>query len=117
LKLAKEGETCTNCGSTKIIKGVADRISELAGASGSPDHRPPYMYQVPLEYLPSLGPKTFQKLLSKFGTEMEIIHRASFDDLSTVVPEKLARAIIKMREGGLSITAGGGGKYGRIDLL
>ncbi|MDC3413115.1 endonuclease Q family protein [Aquibacillus sp. 3ASR75-11] len=113
---AKERETCPSCGSAKIVKGVADRIGELANATGSPLSRPPYVYQVPLEYLPSLGPKTFQKLLDKFGTEMNIIHKANFEALIEIVPENLARSIILMREGKLSVTAGGGGKYGRIDL-
>ncbi len=105
---------CPTCGSTKIIKGVADRIGELSNATPNRKKRPPYLYQVPLEYLPSLGPKTFQKLLDHFQTEMNVIHHASFDQLREIVPEKLARSIIEMRKGKLSIKAGGGGKYGSI---
>src|SRR5699024_3441584 len=68
-------KVCPNCGSKKIIKGVYDRIKEL-GRERSKINRPPYLHQVPLEYLPSLGPKTFTKLLQRFGTEMYIIHQA-----------------------------------------
>lgn len=107
-------EICPVCGSKKIVKGVSDRIKELAGTRKNRVRRPPYMYQVPLEYLPTLGPKTYQKLLDNFETEMNIIHHVSLDRLKEVVPEKIATAIIQMRNGELMINAGGGGKYGSI---
>ena len=105
---------CPKCGSTKIIKGVSDRIEELKNTDKQEVERPDYLYQVPLEYLPTLGPKTFQKLLNAFGTEMEVIHHTPYQNLIEVVPEKLANSIIQMREGKLPIKAGGGGKYGSI---
>lgn len=105
---------CHNCGSTKIVKGVYDRIQELEDTAYKKQSRPPYLYQVPLEYLPALGPKTFMKLLEHFQTEMNVIHHASFDDLKNIIPEKLATSIINMRNGKLSIKAGGGGKYGSV---
>ncbi|MBM7598056.1 uncharacterized protein (TIGR00375 family) [Virgibacillus halotolerans] len=111
--LSPEQKQCPACGSTKIIKGVADRIKELKDTKEVIE-RPPYLYQVPLEYLPTLGPKTFEKLLSHFQTEMNIIHHVPMSQLKTVVPEKLAQSIIHMREGKLAIKAGGGGKYGSI---
>ncbi|MFZ3577092.1 endonuclease Q family protein [Virgibacillus sp. DJP39] len=106
---------CPACGSTKIVKGVFDRIKELASAREPKPERPPYMYQVPLEYLPSLGPKTYKKLLENFNTEMNIIHHVPLNSLTEIVPEKLANAIVDMRNGKLIITAGGGGKYGSIN--
>src|SRR5690625_2665644 len=82
---------CSVCGSTKIIKGVFDRIQELADVNGEIKKRPPYIHQVPLEYLPKLGPKTFANLLARFGTEMDVIHHATFEELQEVVSEKLAQ--------------------------
>lgn len=111
--MTKSQEQCTNCGSTKKINGVKERIEELTTDQTMP-MRPPYIHQVPLEYLPSLGPKTFTKLLEKFDTEMNIIHHVSMDQLKTVIPEKLASAIIDNRNGVLPIKPGGGGKYGSI---
>src|SRR5690625_126090 len=105
---------CPECGSTKIIKGVFDRIQELADTNSKVKDRPPYVHQVPLEYLPKLGPKTYNKLLARFGTEMDVIHHASLEELKEIVSETLAQMIIQMREGNLSIKAGGGGKYGRV---
>ncbi|MFB4166391.1 endonuclease Q family protein [Virgibacillus sp. JSM 102003] len=111
--LTPEAEHCHRCESTKIVKGVFDRIQELTDAKEVKE-RPPYLYQVPLEYLPALGPKTFKKLLTHFQTEMNVIHHVNQDELKEVVPQKLATAIVNMREGNLAIKAGGGGKYGNI---
>ena len=57
-----------------------------------------------------------EKLLNAFGTEMNILHKISNDDLESVVGEKIAKNIILAREGNLSIQAGGGGIYGKIDV-
>jgi len=108
-----KNEKCKFCGSVKIIKGVKERIKELTSSEKTP-LRPPYIHQVPLDYLPKLGPKTFDKLLDAFGTEMNIIHYVTFSELKEVIPEKLAELIILNREGKLEINPGGGGKYGTI---
>ncbi len=105
---------CPKCGSRKIVKGVYDRIQELRNTVNNYNLRPPYLYQVPLEYLPGLGPKTHGKLLKQFGTEMNVLHDVHLEELIEVIPEKLARSIIQMREGTLKIHAGGGGRYGTI---
>lgn len=105
---------CSSCGSKKIIKGVFDRINELAGDKRNPNERPPYLHQVPLEYLPKLGPKTFRNLLTAFETEMNVIHNVPLEELKSVIPEQLAESIINMRHGKLSVNAGGGGKYGTV---
>src|SRR5699024_8473099 len=44
-----ETKQCPNCHSTKIIKGVFDRIQELANTDPQLKKRPPYLHQVPLE--------------------------------------------------------------------
>lgn len=112
--LEVEVKKCPDCGSKKVVKGVFDRIQELADSTLDNQKRPPYLHQVPLEYLPKLGPKTFDKLLAHFGTEMNVIHNVSLEDLEKVVSKKLAQMIVQMREGDLTINAGGGGKYGTI---
>lgn len=112
--VASHEKKCSHCLSGQITKGVYDRIQELADNKNSLNNRPPYLHQVPLEYLPSLGPKTFHKLLKAFQTEMNIIHNVPLQQLKQVVPEKLAQMIVDMRQGNLNIEAGGGGKYGKI---
>lgn len=104
---------CTNCGSNKFTKGVSERITEIASAETTPD-RPPYIHQVPLEFLPGLGPKTMDTLYSHFGTEMNILHRVSEDELKKTVKENVADLIIKARSGKLELELGGGGRYGRV---
>jgi uncharacterized protein (TIGR00375 family) len=106
---------CPKCGSTQFIKGVSDRIEELSSWNkhSSQPKRPPYIYQVPLEYIPGLGKKTFEKLLHYFKNEMNIIHYVPYDHLAKVVGEKIAHSIINIRNGIVSIEQGGGGKYGK----
>ncbi|WP_093212247.1 endonuclease Q family protein [Sediminibacillus albus] len=115
LNPAQADNRCSSCGNRKWIKGVKERINELKD-NNKQVARPPYVHQVPLEYLPTLGPKTLQRLLDAFGTEMDILHRATRKELEQVVSKKLANAILLMRKGKLPAVPGGGGKYGRISL-
>src|SRR5699024_1423793 len=108
-------KVCVHCGSKKVIKGVADRIRELRTEMVAPE-RPDYIYQVPLDYIPKLGPKTMTTLLDHFGNEMNVIHKATLTDLENIVSKHIAQLIYDNRVGKLSIEAGGGGKYGRIHL-
>lgn len=107
-------EACTECGSVKKVKGVADRIHELRSSEGNQEARPPYIHQVPLEFIPGLGPKMLEKLMDHFGTEMAVLHSVPLDSLKQVIPEKTALTIDKARNGQLAFHAGGGGKYGKI---
>lgn len=105
---------CPNCGHEKTIKGVADRIKELQSPVEFRRKRPPYVHQVPLEFIPGLGPKMLARLLDHFGTEMDILHNVPFSALTEVVPKNIAELIWKARNGEISLHAGGGGKYGKI---
>lgn len=113
-KLDKQVKQCPVCHSKQIVKGVYDRILELKTSDVIKDNRPPYVYQVPLEFMPGLGPKTYEKLLKAFHTEMHIIHKATYDELKLVTTKKIAQYIMQMRRGQLMIKAGGGGKYGKV---
>lgn len=111
-------ERCLYCGSTKIVRGVMDRIKDIAGRPepvvGA--HRPPYFYQVPLEFLPGLGPKLLDKLLLRFGTEMNILHKAVLDEIAETAGAAIAGMIGAAREGVLQVNAGGGGTYGKVRM-
>jgi uncharacterized protein (TIGR00375 family) len=108
---------CPRCGSTHVVLGVIDRIYSIADRNKPvhPLHRPPYYYQVPLEFIPKIGKRTIDKLLAEFGTEMNILHRANEDDLARIVGEKIANDIVLARTGRLPLVTGGGGKYGRVE--
>ena len=111
-------DVCPMCGSKKVTFGVFDRIELIKDkkVTKSPDNRPPYIYQVPLNFIPGVGGKTIDKLLETFETEMNILHKLSSDDIEAVVGAKVAKSIINAREGDVKIHAGGGGNY-RKDLL
>lgn len=99
----------------RVVVGVLDRLQKIKDRE-TPDTngRPPYFYNIPLEFLPKVGPKTIDKLIEHFGTEMKVVHDATYDELVKVVPSDIAGNIISAREGRLSIEAGGGGVYGKI---
>ncbi|OYD09786.1 endonuclease Q family protein [Paludifilum halophilum] len=106
---------CPYCGKAKVIKGVMDRVREVSDQpSQSPDHRPPYMYQVPLEFIPKLGPKTLDKLLKQFGTEMNVLHRAPLKKVERAAGKGIAGHIRLARERRLEFEEGGGGTYGKV---
>ena len=107
--------TCPVCGGSAVVKGVLDRIAEVADYAEPrpPDHRPPYHYQVPLQFLPGVGAVTLGKLLNRFGTEMSVLHETDREDLVRTVGEKAANQIMRAREGTLALLPGGGGSYGK----
>ena len=109
---------CPICHSEKITMGVLDRIITIADKkeSRSPDNRPPYIYQVPLSFVPGIGSKTMDKLLNHFDNEMNILHKLSKDDIEAVAGEKIAKIIMAARNGEMSIQSGGGGVYGKVKI-
>ena len=107
---------CDTCDSKNITMGVYDRIEIIKDKkeTKSPEFRPEYIYQIPLTFIPGLGGKTIDKLLNAFDTEMNILHKLSYDDIEAVVGEKLAENIEAARTGKMKINAGGGGVYGKV---
>lgn len=100
----------------KVVVGVLDRI-ELIKDRSKPEvsRSTAYHYQVPLEFIPGVGPKTIDRLIERFGTEMNILHEVSKEELRQVIREDIAENIILAREGKILIEAGGGGIYGRVE--
>ncbi|MNP52057.1 hypothetical protein D3C76_1464250 [compost metagenome] len=95
---------------------MLDRIISIADRSAPqvPSHRPAYHYQVPLEFIPGLGPAKLELLLKSFGTEMNILHQVPETALAGVVGEELAGKIAAARSGKLQLESGGGGIYGKV---
>ena len=109
-------EICPICGGKNITFGVFDRIELIKDKkeTQSPENRPPYIYQIPLGFIPGVGGKTVEKLLNNFETEMNILHKLSEDDIEAVVGEKVAENIVNAREGKMEVHSGGGGVYGKV---
>ena len=110
-------EICPMCGGKNVTFGVFDRIELIKDKkeTKSPNNRPPYIYQVPLGFIPGVGGKTIEKLLDTFETEMNILHKLSKDDIEMVVGEKVASSIEAARTGNAKIQSGGGGNYGKLE--
>ena len=85
--------------------GVLDRIEIIKDkdVTKSPEFRPKYIYQIPLQFIPGIGAKILEKLIDNFGTEMNILHNLSFDDIEAVCGSKIANNIINAKEGKLEI--------------
>lgn len=108
---------CDKCGGTNITMGVYDRIEIIKDQnSSSPSFRPKYNYQIPLGFMPGVGGKTIEKLLSNFGTEMTILHKIAKDDIEGIIGAKQAEIIDSARKGEMHIHAGGGGVYGKVQI-
>lgn len=109
---------CNDCDSSNITMGVFDRIEVIKDKKETkcPDFRPPYVYQIPLTFIPGVGPKVIDKLLDNFETEMNVLHKLSKDDIEGVVGAKVANAIANACSGEVNIQAGGGGVYGKISV-
>ena len=110
-----EDGKCKKCGSKKIVKGVEDRVIEIAdGKSISPENRPEYIYKIPLEYIPKLGKKTKEKMLELYGTEMNILNKVSIENIEENFGKQIAKNIEIARNGNITIKNGGGGIYGKL---
>ncbi len=98
---------CPACGSDGITFGVLDRIAEIADRRepSSPAHRPPYVHQVPLEFVPGLGSVKVNALLNRFASEMAILHETE--------EEQIAQVVGQARAGTLALRPGGGGHFGK----
>ena len=116
IEIDEAAETCPKCGGKNITFGVYDRIELIKDkkVTKSPENRPPYIYQVPLSFIPGVGGKTIDKLLENFQTEMNILHKASKDDIEAIVGEKVARNIMSSINGEVKVHSGGGGVYGKV---
>ncbi len=110
--------SCPDCGNTKIIMGVYDRITAIQDYDQGhhPPGRTPYYYRIPLKDLPGIGPKTYKALLQNFFNEIEVMEQTPLEDIARIAGKKAAAAIRHMRCGELSITPGGGGKYGKVKI-
>jgi PHP family Zn ribbon phosphoesterase len=106
---------CEQCGSLDTTFGVLDRIAEIADYDEPqpPAHRPPYFYQVPLQFVPGVGAVALNRLINRFGSEMAVLHKATERELGETVGAKVTKLILAAREGTLPLQAGGGGHYGK----
>ena len=117
-----------SCGK-RIKKGVRDRIREIATFKEPrhPDHRPPYIYLIPLSEIitKALGQHTpftqsvtkrWDELIAAFGSEIAVLLDADIHEVAKVTIPAIVDAVQAFRDHKVIIIPGGGGKYGTIEL-
>ncbi len=116
---------CTCGGSIK--KGVRERAMELGGEIKHPDHRPEYIYMIPLGEIiakavghssPFTGKvnDAWQALVDIGGTEIDVLMKMDIKKIAEIAGDSIASAVEAFREGRVTVLPGGGGKYGTVLL-
>jgi uncharacterized protein (TIGR00375 family) len=121
----KFGNICQVCHRPLTI-GVLHRVDELADRPEGfvPNNAIPFKSLLPLyeiiSFVTGVNQLYSQKvvqvqdvLIEKFGNELEVLLNVSGEELLKVVNEKIADAIIAVREGRVKYVAGYDGVYGR----
>ncbi len=124
----KLGSICPVC-RRKLTKGVEQRVEELADrpADFKPENVPGFMRLLPLSEIiaavlggdsPSTQAvwKIYNSLIGRFGDEYAVLIDASRDALAEVVEAPVADAIVRVREGSVSVVPGYDGVYGKLVL-
>jgi len=122
----KLGNICPVC-RKKLTKGVEQRVEELADrpAGFTPENAIGFKRLLPLSEIIATvlnidSPSTqkvwsiYNVLIKNFGSEYAVLVDASADALSRFVDEKIAEAIVRVREGHVKIVPGYDGVYGRL---
>ena len=122
----KLGNTCPVC-RRKLTKGVEQRVEELADrpADFKPENAIGFMRLLPLsEIIKAVigagSPSTqkvwsiYNQLIERFSNEYAVLMDASKNELSKVVDEKIAEAIVRVREGRARVIPGYDGVYGKL---
>ncbi len=122
------GGKCPVCGK-KITVGVLNRLEQLAEREENyvPEHSKPFEHLMPLPEVisASLGisaegdkaSRAYKKLLSRLGTEAEILRLRSIQDIEKAGGERIAEGVKRLREGKVIKAAGYDGEYGKIALF
>jgi uncharacterized protein (TIGR00375 family) len=125
----KLGNVCPVC-RRKLTKGVEQRVEELADrpAGFKPEGAVGFMRLLPLSEIIAtvLGvdsPSTqqvwsiYNSLVEKFGDEYTVLIDGSKETLGKVVDERIADAIVRVREGKVKVVPGYDGVYGRLVIF
>lgn len=121
----KLNNLCPKCGGLLTI-GVLNRVGKLADREEGfrPKNATPFKSLIPLSEVISkvldikqlYSKKVFEiynKLINIFGSELNILTDAPFEKLKAAVNEKIAEAIIKVRDGKIEVQPGFDGVYGK----
>ena len=124
----KHNYLCPTCG-RKVTIGVAHRVEKLADrAEGfKPEGALPFYSVIPLPEILAetlgVGPASksveaeYQRLLRGLGSEFSIVLETPLDDIEKAGSPLIREAISRVRAGGVHITPGFDGEYGKIKIF
>ena len=125
----KLGNVCPVC-RKKLTTGVEQRVEELADrpAGFKPRGVVGFVRLLPLSEIIATvlcvdSPSTqqvwsvYNLLVERFGNEYSVLIDASKEALSKVVDEKIAEAIVRVREGRIRVVPGYDGVYGQLVIF
>lgn len=124
----KNKNICPACGRPLTV-GVMNRVDELADRPEGfvPDNSIPYKRMIPLSEIIAdvLGvgdsskavEKEYKAIVPRVGTEFEVLIEVREEELLKKLPQKIAKAIINVRNGNVNILPGFDGEYGKIEIL
>lgn len=119
---------CSKCGKPVTV-GVVNRVEKLADRPQGfkPENAIPFKNLISLDQIiaetkgvnkTSVGvERDYRAYLSSFGTEFEILMRASKEDLLKGLPPKVVDGVLRARSGKINIKPGYDGEYGIISIF
>ncbi len=126
----KLGGICPKC-KKPVTAGVLSRVEELANepVGRTPKHRPEFWSLVELDKIIAEAEgikgraakkveKIYWELVSKAGTEMNLLLNMSVKEIAAICSPRMAEAIRRMREGKVTIDPPGyDGEYGVVNIF
>jgi uncharacterized protein (TIGR00375 family) len=122
------GNRCPVCG-RKLTKGVEQRVEELADRprGANPRGAIGYIKLLPLTEIIAAIVKVrypgtqkvwniYNPLIKRFGDEYTVLIDASLEEMCQIVDNRIAQAVIKVREGRAKVIPGYDGVYGQLRL-
>ncbi len=119
---------CPKC-KKRLTVGVMNRVDQLADRPEGfvPENAVPFKCLIPLNEIIAEAKgikkeaqaveKEYFAAIAKFGTEFEILLRASREELCKGLAPRVAEGVLRMREGKVSCLAGYDGEYGVISVF
>jgi len=124
----KHNYICPGCGK-RLTVGVMHRVEKLADREAGfvPPNAIPYKNLIPLDEIiaDALGvgkesvlvEREYMALVSKAGTEFDILLKMTDMEIRKNIPQRIAENIINMRQGRVKASPGYDGVYGKIEVL
>jgi uncharacterized protein (TIGR00375 family) len=119
---------CPKCGKPVTV-GVMNRVEQLADRDEgyTPAGAIPYRNLIPFDEIVAEAKgvgknsmaveREYRGLVAKFGTEFNILLRASRDEIQKGLPPRIAEGVLRVRAGKVDIKAGYDGEYGIISIF